>query len=161
MAVTRFIRLNIDWNAEPNVPSPEVSTDGLKLELRLLVTAPSRRDEVSQAIKLTFADCSRWRLSDVNDEGWYLGQCRYGRSAPAWGHFYEIAGENALRDQPDDWQQTQQPGQGDRHFLFYLRDETFECTAGDWTMDAIQARAHISHQSPAGLTGIDGVEYLG
>lgn len=161
MTATRFNRLNVGWSAEPNVPLPEVATNGSSLELRLLVTSPRQSDDLSEAIKLTFTDCRHWRLSDVNDEGWYLGQCRYGRLAPAWGHFYEIVGENPLRDQPDDWQQMPRQGRGDRHFLFYLRDDTFECIAGDWTLAPIGARAHISDKSPAGLIGITGVEYLG
>ncbi|MBW6421783.1 hypothetical protein KX729_10045 [Rhizobium sp. XQZ8] len=157
MTSPQFIRLNTDWNVEPNVPLPEISIDGLTLELRLLVTVASREGEESAAIKLTFTDCHAWLLSDLNDEGWYRGQCRYGRLAPAWGHFYEIAGEDPLRDQPDDWQSM--PGHGNCHYLFYLRDETFECIANAWKAAPIRARAKVSSTS-GGLIGVSGVEYL-
>ncbi|MEQ1406567.1 hypothetical protein ABK249_16675 [Neorhizobium sp. Rsf11] len=154
-----FIRLNTDWNAQPNVPLPEILTNGTALELRILLTAPRQRDEESDAIKLTFYDCRTWRLGSPNDEGWYRGQCRYGSLAPEWGHFYEIAGEDPLRDQPDDWQTMPLPGKGKRHYLFYLRDETFECIADRWMLMPIRARAQVS-STANGLVGISGIEYL-
>ena len=61
-----------------------------------------------------------------------MGQCRYSRLAPAWGEFYELSGQDELRLAPNDWQVPAEPGVGDCHFLFYFRDETFECLAADW-----------------------------
>jgi hypothetical protein len=72
------------------------------------------------------------RLGSTNDEGWCLGQCRYGAIAPAWGKFSEIVGPDALAHAPIDWQSTNHVNAGKRHFLFYLRDRTFECFADAW-----------------------------
>jgi hypothetical protein len=155
-----FTRLDLDWSAQPNVPLPEVRTSGCALELRLLLTAPQHAGQESNAVKLTFGNCRAWRWGDVNDEGWYRGQCRYGRLAPAWGHFYEMSGDVMLRDQPEDWQAMPEPGSGDRHYLFYLRDETFECIAENWQLTPIKARAHVS-STEGGLIGLSGVDYLG
>lgn len=154
-----FIRLNIDWNAEPNTPFPEISTDDSELQLRILTSSPRLRGEECEVLRLTFEGCRAWRLSDLNDEGWYRGQCRYGKLAPRWGDFYEITGDDSLRDQPNDWQSMPMPGAGSRHYLFYLRDETFECIAGGWTIESIKAMPEVSNIS-RDLVGIEGVEYL-
>ena len=61
-----------------------------------------------------------------------MGQCRYAGKAPAWGEFYEILGDDPARDSPDDWRVVGPDRPTLRHFLFYLRDETFECMANDW-----------------------------
>jgi hypothetical protein len=48
------------------------------------------------------------------------------------GEFYEIVGPDALAHAPIDWQSTNHVNAGKRHFLFYLRDGTFECFADAW-----------------------------
>ena len=51
-------------------------------------------------------------------------------SAPAWGEFYEVHGDLKLESSPNDWVVlSPEPHIPARHFLFYLRDETFECDA--------------------------------
>jgi hypothetical protein len=82
---------------------------------------------------LLFRNCSRYRLGSSNDEGWYRGQCRFSGVAPSWGEFYEVTGDLRLDAIPDDWINLRPQSPLARHFLFYLRDETFECTADDWS----------------------------
>jgi len=86
-------------------------------------------------MEVRFEGCSKYRITGLNDEGWHLGQCRFSRLAPAWGELYEIAG-----DTNDDAEQTPwiaMEGSGSRHFHFYLRDETLEVKAQDWSMRII------------------------
>jgi hypothetical protein len=90
---------------------------------------------------LRFHDCLRYRLGPTNDEGWYRGQCRYSRSAPAWGEFYEITGYDFQLNRPTDWVTTNGSPHPARHFLFYLRDETFECIASGWSFDSDPSNA--------------------
>ncbi|MBU3972721.1 MAG: hypothetical protein KKE42_02845, partial [Alphaproteobacteria bacterium] len=87
---------------------------------------------------LTFAGCTRWRLGLTNDHGWFGGQCRYSGIAPAWGEFYEIVDDDPVRDAPDDWRVEGSDKPSGRHFLFYLRDETFECMADDWRFETLK-----------------------
>ena len=127
-----FHRLNDGWNADPNVPEPNVRTSSSEVQLAFFLKSSvyqARRDEIG---RVTFEGCSTWRLGSTNDEGWFMGQCRYSRLAPAWGEFYELSGQDELRLAPNDWQVPAEPGAGDRHFLFYFRDETFECLAANW-----------------------------
>ena len=130
-----FLRLNKAWNADPNGPESLVDAVDSSVRFRFLLNHFAYDAWDGEFGCLTFSDCSAWRLGGPNDHGWYSGQCRYGRIAPEWGEFYEIIGDDDLRDRPADWRTPPTPGRGDRHFLFYLRDETFECIAADWRFE--------------------------
>ena len=65
----------------------------------------------------------------------YDGQCRYSKAAPAWGEVYELLGEDDQRLKPADWHELAPSTSEHRHFLFYLRDETFECFATEWMFE--------------------------
>ncbi len=99
---------------------------------------------------LRFSGCRRWRLGETNDTGWSRGQCRYSKLAPDWGEFYELVGHDPLRDLPDDWHEMAALDGTERHFLFYLRDETFECLAVDWSF--------APHEKNALITRLAGTE---
>jgi len=88
----------------------------------------------------------QYRLGPTNDEGWYLGQCRYSGSAPSWGEFYELNGDDPLLDRPSDWIKTNSSPSSNRHFLFYFRDGTFECIAADWSYDSATQNALAAHK---------------
>ena len=127
-----FHQLNAGWNAEPYVPNPVIEVQGRDLVLKFLVNAFQFTDfaEGESGI-LRFVGCGRYRLGPTNDDGWYDGLCRFSKSAPEWGEFYIVQGDAQLLDAPRDWQTiTTTTGSG-RHFLFYFRDNTFECVAGD------------------------------
>jgi hypothetical protein len=126
-----FLHLNRGWNAEPNAPNVRVIIDGCDVLLRFKVNAfqfsDFKRDDDGV---LRFEDCSQYRLGPTNDEGWYLGQCRFSRSAPKWGEFYAVLADPASTDGPDDWVVMGSSSMQDRtHYLFYFRDDTFECLA--------------------------------
>jgi hypothetical protein len=131
----RFKRLNNGWNAEPNAPAPGVTISGTDVRLRFYLNPFAYDADEEERGCLTFEHCSMWRLGSTNDEGWYAGQCRYGETAPAWGQFYELVGEDNLRMLPTDWHKLTRPNVKDRHFLLYLRDGTFECLAEDWRFE--------------------------
>jgi len=132
---TKFTKLNSGWNAEPNAPDPKVRVDGNTVILEFLAN-PFQFPEFAdgQLLRLRFSGASRYRLGETNDEGWYRGQCRFSGIAPAWGELYEVAGDLKL-DRVSDWIHVPGAPSGGRHFLFYLRDETFECTANSWQLE--------------------------
>jgi hypothetical protein len=128
---TRFIKINDGWNAEPNAPSPVVTRSGDDIVLGFGLN-PFRFKQFSAGDRgrLIFRRCWRYRLGGTNDEGWYLGQCRFSKIAPAWGEFYEVLGDLKLESAPHDWVVVRpEPQPAVKHFLFYLRDQTFECDA--------------------------------
>jgi hypothetical protein len=137
-AETFFSKLNLDWNAEPNSPMPQVEVKGTDVALRFYLNSfiyPQFHE--AQMGVLNFNDCFRYRLGSTNDEGWYRGQCRFTGIAPAWGEFYEVSGDRRLDKCPDDWIFVGKECVGQKHFLFYLRDETFEIQAKSWSFRAL------------------------
>ena len=133
---TSFKQLNEGWNAEPNAPDPKVRWDGedLVLSFRPGFYEP---DKVSGIVEgITFRRCSRFRIGSVNDEGWYRGECRFSCVAPRWGEFYEVSGDLLLELLPEDWNCRIETPENSKHYLFYFRDEEFECDAEDWCINA-------------------------
>ncbi len=130
-----FLQLSLAWNAEPNAPDPRVHIEGTDILLTFDLNAFIHKPFVDgERGTLRFTNCSRYRLGGANDEGWYRGQCRYSGIVPRWGEFYELVGDDPLRDQPSDWHAA--GGSGARHhFLFYFRDETFECFVDNWLIE--------------------------
>ncbi|OAP44270.1 hypothetical protein ATC00_19290 [Sinorhizobium americanum] len=139
MASPTFVHLNLNWNAEPNAPDPEVCTSGSTIKLRFRLNSWKPGDSHRNFGFLTFKGCRKWRLGPTNDEGWFLGQCRYSKQAPGWGEFYELKGDDPLRNAPDDWQVAPCPSDGERHYLFYLREETFESFANEWAFSELSS----------------------
>ena len=127
----KFQHLNLGWNADPNAPEPRISVEGTDLLLRFNLNYFLYEDfEKGEQGTLRFVNCSRYLLGGTNDEGWYLGQCRFSKLAPAWGEFYRISGESESSQEPTDLIALGgDPAIQRHHFLFYLRDETFECWA--------------------------------
>ncbi len=136
MGVPDFVILNDGWNADPNVPHERVEIDGASVRLTFAADTFRLQRQNRSRHSLLFENVSRWVMHDLNDEGWYLDQCRYGRSAPDWGLFYEIVGEDKDALGAFEWNVIQPGTPVQRHFLFYLRDSTFECFADDWTLEA-------------------------
>jgi hypothetical protein len=131
---THFKRLNQGWNAEPNAPHITIEVIDSTLTISFLAN-PHQFPEFAagQIIRLRFTDAWRYALGNVNDEGWYRGQCRFSSIAPSWGEFYEVSGDLILERLDAEWHTVSEaPMRGVRHFLFYFRDETFECDAVSW-----------------------------
>jgi hypothetical protein len=131
---TIFTKLNDGWNAEPNCPLPAIGVNHGMVTLTFFLNAFVYKGFVEgDRGQIIFRDSSRYRLGRTNDEGWYLGQCRFSRKAPAWGEFYEIDGDLQTDFPGLDWKVLNPLTPiASRHFLFYFRDNTFECDAEDW-----------------------------
>ena len=128
----QFIRLNENWNADPNDPDPcvKITNDTVWLSFRLNAFEFKNFNEGDLGV-LEFQNCRQYRMGAPNDEGFFThGQSRFKQHGVEWGHFYKIAESG--------WE-TNFPGaviiNGDNnsnaleHFLFYFRDETFEIVA--------------------------------
>ena len=138
--MTTFRQLNEGWNAEPNAPDPRVVVEGEDVVVSFLMNPFQFPQFGPEDVgKLRFVCCQRYRLGSTNDEGWYRGQCRFSKIAPNWGEFYEVGGDLRLAECPDDWVKLSSSQVSSRHFLFYFRDETFECDALDWKFDVIKS----------------------
>jgi hypothetical protein len=137
-----FTQLNRGWNADPNGPEPRVSILNSEVTLRFFLNAFQFLNFAEgEEASLVFSNCERFRLGPTNDEGWYMGQCRFSQLAPKWGEFYEIEGEASLLKAPRDWQTLGGSPRQPRHYLFYLKDETFECVASGWALQLPASRS--------------------
>lgn len=147
---TNFRKLNLDWNADPNSPDPQVRVEGndvvLTFEVNAYVYPQFNEGDLAE---LRFSNCCTYRLGGTNDEGWFRGQCRFSGIAPSWGEFYEVFGDLKLDISPPNWEGRRRAIQwmyngevrtGLRHFLFYMKDQTFECDAESWSFQMIGAR---------------------
>lgn len=86
--MAKFVQLNHGWNADPNAPEPSVRVAGSDVSVTFYVNA-FQFPEFVEGTKATvrFKNCQRFRVGPTNDEGWYMGKCRFSRLAPAWGEF--------------------------------------------------------------------------
>lgn len=125
-----FKQINQRWNAEPNAPEPKIEIAGNDILLTFYVNSFQFKEfEEMEVGILRFVDCERYRLGSTNDEGWSHGQCRFSKLAPKWGEFYLVAGDESLLNAPNDWKVLKPSSGIGKHFLFYFRDDTFECVA--------------------------------
>jgi hypothetical protein len=142
MPAAQFVQQNLNWNAEPNDPDPQIILDGDDLQLRFFLNAfvfkEFRQGELGV---VRFESVAKYRLGRTNDEGWYRGQCRFSGLAPAWGEFYSVSGAPSLLDAPTDWHHQHEKREGLTHFLFYFRDHTFECVARRWALAQMRENA--------------------
>ena len=91
---TCFTKLNEHWDAQPGAPEQNVRTYESGLTLTCFLNAslnPQFRDY--DRGEIFFPNCWRYRLGYPNDEGWYMGHCRFRCWAPDWGDFYEVTGD--------------------------------------------------------------------
>ncbi len=134
-----FVKLNKDWNAEPNAPGEKVIVEGSDIILEFTVNPWAYEGfEEEERARLIFNSCSKYRLGPTNDEGWYRGQCRFGKLAHKWGEFYLVTGSSSAVSEANDWV-TVTAEKKRNHYLFYLRDCTFECEADDYEFQRISS----------------------
>jgi hypothetical protein len=137
--MTAFKKLTTDWNAEPNAPMPQITFWDRDIVLSFYLNAFAypefKEGDIGQ---LRFRNCWRYRLGPVNDEGWYRGQCRFSKKAPAWGQFYEVSGDLILDACPKDWKEVSWKDDAVVHYLFYFRDGQFECDAASYNFAVLK-----------------------
>jgi hypothetical protein len=124
-----FYKLNEGWNADPNAPRPAIEVQGEDIVLKFLINPFQFPEfEKNEIGVLRFVRCRRYRLGPPNDEGTWVN-ADLAKLAPEWGEFYMVQGDAALLEAPEDWQCVRPHSGAGRHFLFYFRDDTFECVA--------------------------------
>lgn len=128
----KFIKLNDNWNADPVDPRPTIEISGSDVILSIYLNAYQfpqfSEDDIG---RLIFYNCLQYTLHPLNDEGFYcFGQSRYKQFGVKWGEFYLV--------EESDWQESfpepivinkEIDPKTSKHYLFYFRDETFECIA--------------------------------
>lgn len=140
----KFKQLNNKWGAEPNAPDPNIIIEEEKLILRFYLNAFIYSDYEEEDIgSLEFDNCYMYRLGATNDEGFYKGQCRFSDSGIKWGEFYLLEDSGWEDSFPSDsiYNNKYIDKKTLKHYLFYFRDETFECMASDYNFKVLKANS--------------------
>ncbi|WP_164472677.1 hypothetical protein [Cohnella candidum] len=142
----KYEQLNKDWGAEPNSPDPEIEINynsrTLTLHFYLNAFMYENVEEEDRGV-LEFHNCYLFRLGPTNDEGFYKGDCRFSRSGISWGEFYKLEESGWESDFPSDKVMIASVDEISKlnHYLFYFRDETFECIAEGFDFKALQVNS--------------------
>lgn len=131
----KHIKLNKNWNAEPNAPEPKISTieNGLELSFLLNPFVYEHIDE-GEIGSLVFHNVYAYRLDAINEEGYFSGQFRFKNDHLPWGAFYELLNskwDSNFHDNKIILNKSIDK-KNIRHFIFFLRDNAFECLATDY-----------------------------
>jgi hypothetical protein len=130
-----FIKISDNWNANPVSPEVNIKMIGNNLVMQFFLNHRvfANFTEGDKA-KITFENCSAYSLNTCNDEGYYYGQYRITPNELPWGEFYEIkSGLN--RNFPEPVSVINNNSNTNRHFIFFFKDETFECLADDYKIE--------------------------
>lgn len=131
----KYIKLNKNWNAEPNTPEPKISTtEGeivLSFFLNPFVFEHIDKDEIG---RLEFNNVYAYRFDPTNDQEYRRGQFRFLNDQLPWGEFYELKDSKWDLNFPDDKIVLNDKinKKEIRHFIFFFRDNIFECLATDY-----------------------------
>mgnify|MGYP000489436363 CR=1 FL=1 len=131
----KYIKLNKNWNAEPNAPDPVISESDQSIKLTFLLNSfVYQHIDDDDTGSLEFFEVYAYRLGSTNDEGYFRGQFRFKNEQLPWGQFYELIDSNWKKDFPLDMVILNDAINKSnlRHFIFFLRDETFECLAVEY-----------------------------
>lgn len=131
-----FEQLNINWNAEPNAPELNITIDNTNVIIEFYInTFAYEGFSESQKAKITFYNCYQYRIGPPNDEGFYCyDQSRYKKYGVKWGEFYLVHNSDWKDNFPNP---INVGGSKDElnHYLFYFKDETFECIASSYRIE--------------------------
>lgn len=130
-----YIKLNTDWNADPVSPEIKLSMDGENLTLDIYLNHYSFENfKLGDKVKILFKNCAVYSLNTCNDEGYYYGQYRVNPNELPWGEFYEIkSGLN--KNMPNPIVKIHNNNDSKKHYIFFFKDETFECLASDYELE--------------------------
>lgn len=127
------MKINKEWNADPNVPNPQIDIFECNLLLSFNMNSYQYNKYNDGDIGfIVFKDVMKYRLGSPNDEGFYRGQFRYDKSQIKWGEFYKIEDSKYNVNFPHDPIIINKHLIGKDnliHYLFFFRDNTFECIA--------------------------------
>lgn len=130
-----YERLNNDWNAEPNAPDPKLSINdnSVTLDFYLNYEKFERFNEGDKG-QLKFINCHSYSFNSMNDEGYFKGNFRYKDNELPWGDFYLL--KSKISDFPEDnvTLLTNQEVSNLKHYIFFFRDNTFECYAENFEL---------------------------
>lgn len=137
-----YFQITSDWNAEPVTPEVQLEINGDNLNMEIFVNHLVFDDfEEGDKAKIIFKNCSIYTLNHCNDERYYYGQYRTNSNELPWGEFYEIK-SGLERKFPEPITIINKEQEGKRHYVFFFKDETFECLADDFVLELLDKQGN-------------------
>lgn len=92
---------------------------------------------------IKFKRCRQYRMGPPNEEGFFsYNQSRYKVYGVKWGEFYRVVESDWKSSFPQPiYINSKLDNNKLNHYLFYFRDETFECIAEDYVFKVIKDSA--------------------
>jgi hypothetical protein len=129
-----YIQITTEWNADPVSPEIELNVDGTDLIMDIFLNHYVFDNfKKGDKAKIRFKNCAKYSLNTCNDEGYYYGQYRTNPNELPWGEFYEIK-SGLDRNMPNPIVHITKDSSGKKHFIFFFKDETFECLALEYEL---------------------------
>jgi len=129
--------LTTDWNADPNAPEVKLTVEGSSVTLDFFVNYfLFDKFEEGDKARVTFLNCHKYSFNSMNDEGYYMGQYRYKYTDLPWGEFYKLD-TNWETDFPLRHRTLIEMNYkaGLNHYIFFFKDNTFECAAESYQLE--------------------------
>jgi hypothetical protein len=137
-----YNKLTKNWNADPVLPEIELEIDRndliMCIRLNHYVFDNYKKGD---KVKIRFINCSLYSLNTCNDEGYYYGQYRTNPNELPWGEFYEIK-SGLDRNMPNPIVKIADDNSDKKHFIFFFKDETFECIASEYELEFYNEKAY-------------------
>lgn len=138
--VIDFIQLSNNWNAHSVSPEVNLQIVGKNLIMEIYLNHYMFDSFVEgDKARITFENSYKYSLNSCNDEGYYYGQYRINWKQLEWGEFYEII-SGLDRKLPEPIVQLSGDLDNKRHYIFFFKDETFECLADNYKLEFIHAQ---------------------
>jgi hypothetical protein len=147
MPATDLVKLNLDWDADPDASRVVIEARGVDVVLRFrLEHRTQRRFAPGDCGYLRFRNVTHYRLGAPDQKAWLAKDCRYRSKLERWGDLHEVIGPDERRLWPKDWRRTKAVPRCPRHFLFQLGEGTFECIADSWILEPRPDNALITRR---------------
>ncbi|MBL7869463.1 MAG: hypothetical protein JNM71_15715 [Flavobacterium lindanitolerans] len=136
-----FKKLNNDFDADPNAPDPKISLLGNHVVLSFSLNS-FLWDNVSEGETgtLTFLNCLQYRLGKPDSDSYH--RYRYYQSDVEYFDFYLVENSTWIKDFPIDKKIHNSSILNEfrsklKHFVFFFRDNTFECVATGYSFGRV------------------------
>lgn len=132
----KFEQLNMGWNADPNSPELQINVIDTDVVIEFYLNSFEYEDfHEGDKARIVFHNCFQYRNGYPNDEGFFCyGQSRFKKFGVKWGEFYRVHNYNWEKDFPAPIVVGETHAEKN-HYLFYFKDETFECIASSYDIE--------------------------
>lgn len=135
----KLIKLNKNYQSDPNIAEPKVEIQSDKLALSFELNSFIFSFKEGQLGKIVFNNCYSYRVGNPNDEGYYLNDNvlwnKNNFPDVEWDCFYQVydVPVSYFKDFKNLNENQSNSSAGFNHYVFFMKEATFECLAESYT----------------------------